>query len=233
MSILSGASGGQAWEGEERHADRCVPCLWPPLSPGGQTHRAERGDQNTDSRCVARADEPPRRPARVWRASQYRDSLGQQKAHELKALPASAGNALPPPDELVIELDELWTFVGKKRQARWLWMALERSTRRVLTWVIGDRRQATAFNLWDRLPLTPEQRLKATFCTELWAADDEPLLGVKRITRTGQTNHVERLTCTLRQRLGRLVRTSLSCSKSDDMLDAALTLAVHRYNASR
>ena len=140
---------------------------------------------------------------------------------------------MPPPDDLVVELDELWTFVGKKRQARWLWIALERSTRRVLAWVIGDRSQETAFKLWDRLPLTPEQRLKATFCTDLWAAYDEPLLGVKRITRKGQTNHVERLNCTLRQRLGRLVRKSLSFSKSDEMLDAALTLAFHRYNASR
>ena len=167
--------------------------------------------------------------------------MDQKKADELKALPASAGSALPPPDDLVVELDELWTFVGKKRQARWLWIALERSTRRVLAWrrggpsrwVIGDLGQETAFKLWDRLPLTPEQRLKATFCTDLWAAYDEPLLGVKRITRKGQTNHVERLNCTLRQRLGRLVRKSLSFSKSDEMLDAALTLAFHRYNASR
>lgn len=112
-------------------------------------------------------------------------------------------------------------------------MALGRSTRRVLAWVVGNRSQKTAFKLWNRLPLTPEQRLKATFCTDLWAAYDEPLLGVKRVTCKGQTNHVERLNCTLRQRLGRLVRKSLSFSKSDEMLDAALTLAFHRYNASR
>lgn len=138
-----------------------------------------------------------------------------------------------PPEEVVVELDELWTFVGKKKQARWLWIALERRTRGVLAWVLGDRSEATAFKLWDRLPLTPEQRLKGTFCTDLWRAYDEPLVGVKRLTRRGETNHVERLNCTLRQRLGRLVRKSLSFSKSDEMLEASLTLAFHRYNLSR
>lgn len=146
-----------------------------------------------------------------------------------------------PPEDLVVELDELWTFVERKSQVRWLWIALERSTRRVLAWrrggpsrwVIGDRSEKTAFKLWDSLPLSPLQRLKGTFCTDLWPAYNEPLLGTNRRTRKGETNHVERLNCTLRQRLGRLVRKSLSFSKSDEMLEAALTLAFHRYNSSR
>lgn len=132
-----------------------------------------------------------------------------------------------------MELDELWTFVGKKKQARWLWIALERSTRRVLAWVLGDRSEETAFRLWDSLPLSPEQRLKGTFCTDLWRAYDEPLLGVRRLTRRGETNPAQRLNCTLRQQLGRLVRPSLSFSKSEAMLEDALTLAFHRYNLSR
>ena len=143
-----------------------------------------------------------------------------------------------PPEDLVVELDELWTFVEKKRQPRWVWIAMERSTRRVLAWrrgvpsrwVVGDRSEETAFKLWNRLPLSPAQRLQGTFCTDPWPAYNEPLLGVKRLTRT---NHVERLNCTLRQRMGRLVRKSLSLSKSDEMLEASLTLAFHRHNLSR
>ncbi len=140
---------------------------------------------------------------------------------------------LTPPQELVVELDELWTFVGNKQQPRWIWIALERPTRRVLAWIVGDRSEETAFKLWDLLPLTPEQRLKGIFCTDRWRAYDEPLLGVKRLTRKGETNHVERLKNTLRQQLARLVRKTLSFSKSDEMLQAALTLAFHRYNWSR
>ena len=156
--------------------------------------------------------------------------MDEKKASDVKQ---TAPICLTPPEDLVVEKDELWTFVGKKKQARWLWIALERNTRRVLAWVLGDRSEQTAFKLWDRLPLSPQQRLKGTFCTDLWPAYDEPLLGVKRLTRKGQTNHVERLNCTIRQQLSRLVRKSLSFSKSDEMLEASLTLAFHRYNLSR
>ena len=133
----------------------------------------------------------------------------------------------------MIELDELWTFVGSKAHTRWLWIALERSTRRVLAWFVGDRSEQSAFALWDRLPLTPLQRLKGTFCTDLWSAYDEVLLGVQRLTRRGETKHLERFNGTLRQQLARLVRKTLSFSKSDEMLTAALTLAFHRHNQSR
>lgn len=65
-------------------------------------------------------------------------------------------------------------------------------------WVVGDRSQEMVSQLWDRLPFTAEQRLKATFHTNLWAAYDEPLLEIRHVTREGQINHVERLNCTLK-----------------------------------
>ncbi|MCY1704327.1 IS1 family transposase [Deinococcus sp. SL84] len=171
-----------------------------------------------------------RSTARLWCSPQHRDPVDKKGAREVMQ---TGTVCMTPPEEVVIELDEMWTFVAKKKQTRWIWIALERSTRRVLAWVLGDRSEQTAFKLWERLPLSLEQRLKGTFCTDLWRAYDEPLLGVKRLTRKGETNHVERLNCTLRQRLGRLVRKSLSFSKTDEMLEASLTLAFHRYNLSR
>lgn len=125
-------------------------------------------------------------------------------------------------EELIIEMDEMWTFVGSKKQARWIWSALERSTRRVLAWTLGDQTQETAFKLWEALPLTPEQWMKATFCTDAWSAYDEPLLGRTRLSDKGQTNHVERLNGTFRQQMARLVRKTLSFSKSVEMLEDAL-----------
>jgi insertion element IS1 protein InsB len=50
---------------------------------------------------------------------------------------------------------------------------------------------------------------------------------------SGLTNHVERWNNTLRQRLGRFVRESLSFSKSQQMHDGCLALFVHRYNLDR
>jgi IS1 family transposase len=47
---------------------------------------------------------------------------------------------------------------------------------------------------------------------------------------TGLTAHVERWNNTLRQRLGRFVRKSLSFSKSEKMQEICLRLFLHRYN---
>ena len=50
---------------------------------------------------------------------------------------------------------------------------------------------------------------------------------------SGLTAHVERLNNTIRQRLARFVRKSLSFSKSDEMHLTCLHLFLHRYNLER
>src|SRR5947209_8575836 len=50
---------------------------------------------------------------------------------------------------------------------------------------------------------------------------------------TGETAHVERWNNTLRQRLARFVRMTLSFSKSEIMHEACLLLFLHRYNLDR
>ena len=50
---------------------------------------------------------------------------------------------------------------------------------------------------------------------------------------TGETAHVERWNNTLRQRLGRFVRKTLSFSKSDVMHEISLHLFLHRYNQEK
>jgi IS1 family transposase len=50
---------------------------------------------------------------------------------------------------------------------------------------------------------------------------------------TGETAHVERWNNTLRQRLARFVRMTLSFSKSEVMHEACLLLFLHRYHLDR
>ena len=49
----------------------------------------------------------------------------------------------------MIEADELRSFVGSKADVRWVWVALDAITRRVLAMVVGDRSAGTARRLWD------------------------------------------------------------------------------------
>lgn len=51
-----------------------------------------------------------------------------------------------------IELDKMWPFVGRKRHKVWLWLAVERASRRIVAWVLGSRGTATLRRLWAALP---------------------------------------------------------------------------------
>ena len=60
---------------------------------------------------------------------------------------------LEEPEEVAaLELDELWSFVLKRANKRWVWIALCRATRQVVAYVIGDRSRATCQKLWAALP---------------------------------------------------------------------------------
>jgi transposase-like protein len=54
--------------------------------------------------------------------------------------------------EDVLELDELWSFVLKKANQRWVWVALCRRTRQIVAYFIGDRSEASCLHLWRRIP---------------------------------------------------------------------------------
>ena len=36
-----------------------------------------------------------------------------------------------------LELDEMWTFVGRRKRKGWLWLVIERASRRIVAWVLG------------------------------------------------------------------------------------------------
>ena len=132
----------------------------------------------------------------------------------------------------VLELDELRSFVGSKADARWVWIALCRQTRQVVAYFVDDRSAQSARALRERRP--PDDRRRATR-SDWWLAYDEAF--PRRTHRSsgkgaGETCHVERWNNTLRQRLSRFVRKSLSFSKCDRMHETALRLFVHHYNLS-
>jgi IS1 family transposase len=47
------------------------------------------------------------------------------------------------PEATILELDELWSFVLKKTNKAWIWIALCRKTRQVVAYAIGDRSEKT------------------------------------------------------------------------------------------
>ncbi len=59
---------------------------------------------------------------------------GQQVEVELVPVKLVAGTS-----ELEGELDEMWSFVQKKENQRWLWHAIDHATGKVLAYVLGTR----------------------------------------------------------------------------------------------
>ena len=133
----------------------------------------------------------------------------------LQKLPTLADSLLPKHRGDILELDELWAFVYHKDNERWLWTALCRRTRQIVAFVIGDRSADTCRRLWNAMP--PAYRRCRSY-SDFWMAYQTVL--PKRThhpigKETGQTAHQERWYLTLRQRLGRFVRKTLSFSKSE------------------
>jgi len=134
---------------------------------------------------------------------------------------------------LILECDELWSFVGKKKRQKWIWLALNRDTREIVGVAIGSRRRATARKLWASLPAVYRQ---CAICyTDFWEAYQTVLPSKCHRAvgkESGQTNHIERYNNTLRQRCSRLVRRTLSFSKKLSNHIGAIWYFIHDYNAS-
>jgi insertion element IS1 protein InsB len=137
------------------------------------------------------------------------------------------------PASTILELDELWSCVAKKTDQAWIWIALCRSSRQVVAYAIGDRSQTTCRRLWEAIPAA----YRTSHCfTDFWIAyqaviPEEQHTAVGK--ETGETAHVERWNNTLRQRLVRFIRKTLSFSKSLVMHEACLNLFLHRHNVER
>ncbi len=133
----------------------------------------------------------------------------------------------------VLELDELWSFVLKKTNQAWIWIALCRKTRQVVAYAVGDRSEQTCHRLWEAIPAA--YRIGQCY-TDFWVAyraviPEEQHTAVGK--ESGETAHIERWNNTLRQRLARFVRKTLSFSKSMVMHNICLNLFLHRYNLER
>jgi IS1 family transposase len=88
--------------------------------------------------------------------------------------------------------------------------------------------------LWEKVPLVYQQR--AVFYTDHYAAYTGiiPCAQHRAISKLARkTNHVERFNCTMRQRISRLVRATLSFSKKLSNHIGAIRYFICDYNLTR
>jgi insertion element IS1 protein InsB len=135
---------------------------------------------------------------------------------------------------LEAEADEMCSFVGKKTNKQWIWLAMDTHTRQIIAFHVGDRSRKSAEQLWVNTPAV--YREQATFYTDCYevytgvipAAQHQAIAKLAR-----KTNHLERFNNTLRQRVSRLVRDTLAFSKKLTNHIGAIRYFICHYNLTR
>jgi insertion element IS1 protein InsB len=123
------------------------------------------------------------------------------------------------------EVDEIWSFVGKKRDQRWLWHAIDHWTGEVLAYVFGRRTDEVFLQLKALLEPYGIRR----FQTDYWGAYTRHLEPDVHNPGKRNTQRIERKHLTLRTRIKRLARKTICFSKSIQMHDIVIGLFVNRY----
>jgi insertion element IS1 protein InsB len=137
------------------------------------------------------------------------------------------------PDEVTVvirlaeeaEVDELWLYVGNKREQRWLWHTVDHRSGKVLAYVFGRRQDEVFLKLKALLKPFGIRR----YYTDYWGAYARHLEAGEHQPGKRHPQKIERKPLTLRTRIKRLARKTLCFSKAIQMHDLVIGLFVNRY----
>ncbi|MDZ8188424.1 MAG: IS1 family transposase [Nostoc sp. ChiSLP02] len=138
------------------------------------------------------------------------------------------GNTLPNSPEYneipeITQVDELETFVGKKKNKIWLWTAVNKHVSGVIAWVLGDRSKDTFKLLWQIINC---------WHSYFYVTDGYPVYpcfisNEDRIVSKTYMTRVEGENSRFRHYLARLHRKTFCYSKSEEMLKLSIRLLIH------
>jgi len=123
------------------------------------------------------------------------------------------------------EVDEMWSFVKRKKAPRWLWHAIDHRSGKVLAYVFGRRQDEVFLKLQALLEPFGITR----YYTDYWGAYTRHIEAEQHQPGKRNTQQIERKHLTLRTRIKRLTRKTICFSKSIQMHDIVIGLFVNRY----
>lgn len=123
------------------------------------------------------------------------------------------------------EADEMWSYVGNKKNQRWLWHAIDHKTGITLAYVIAAHCDEALVKLKALLKPFGIKR----FYTDGWGGYERhiPLKNL-RIGKTN-TQKIERKHLTLRTRIKRLARKTICFSKSEEIHDIVIGMFINKF----
>ena len=118
------------------------------------------------------------------------------------------------------EVDEIKSFVRRKNNLIWIVYALNRKTKEVVSYNVGNRTNATLGVVTKTLDLSKAMKIY----TVKWRGYKSLISRKIHSTFNRGTNHIERHNLTLRTHLKRLTRKSICFSRSVAILSAVLRI---------
>jgi insertion element IS1 protein InsB len=130
---------------------------------------------------------------------------------------------------LTSALDEMWSYVRKKAEPRWLWHAIDHHSGTMLAYVFGRRKDTVFLELQDLLKPCGITR----FFTDGWGAYARYIAPEQHHVGKENTPKIESKHINLRTRIKRLVRRTICFSKTTTMHDLVIGLFINRYEFGR
>ena len=127
------------------------------------------------------------------------------------------------------ELDEMWSYVRRKTNPRWLWHAIDHRTGKVLAYVFGRCKDTVFLKLKALLEPFGITR----YYTDGWGIYERHVEAEKHQVGKENTQKIASKPINLRTRIKRLVRRTMCCSKTECMHDLVMGLFINRYEFGR
>jgi IS1 family transposase/transposase-like protein len=138
-----------------------------------------------------------------------------------------------PPEKLPgrvadVELDEMWSFVEKKKNQCWLWLAYSPKDRQMLAFSLGRRTDESLRKLLEKLSAVQITR----YCTDNWESYQNLIPEVRHWIGKVGTQRIERQNLNFRTHLKRLQRRTICFSNTKKMFEAVVKLYIHQMNST-
>jgi hypothetical protein len=95
---------------------------------------------------------------------EFMDGLIKELPENLNAEVVSEDDEI---EVILLEADELWSYVGSKNNPQWLWLVMHSRTRQVVAMEVGPRNKQTAEKLFYKLPAQLKKKPVTILTTSL------------------------------------------------------------------
>lgn len=123
------------------------------------------------------------------------------------------------------EMDEFWSFVGKKSNQRWTWYAIEKQTGIIISWHNGKRTDEDLMQLLKQMKNIPINK----YYTDDWCAYSRLIPFDKHVIGKDETWKIERKNLNFRIHIKRLNRKTICYSKNEAIHDNVIGTYIEKF----